>query len=52
VWDSGRVSLDGITFTSVTSDEIRGYVNDGTRSDAPFVLKIHQRIFDGPAVFA
>ena len=44
-WDSGRVSMDGISFEEVSESEIKGRINDLTDEGSPYVLQINEPHF-------
>ena len=39
-WDSGRVSMDGISFEDVSESCVKGRINDLTEEGSPYVLDI------------
>lgn len=41
VWDSGRVSFDGITFTEITEEWVKGVVNDLSEDGEEFLLRLN-----------
>ena len=43
VWDSGRVSMDGISFEEITENYVKGKINDLTDEGSPYVLQINER---------
>ncbi|MFH1301032.1 MAG: hypothetical protein ABIK07_08220 [Planctomycetota bacterium] len=45
IWDSGRVSMDGISFEEITNNQIKGRINDLSEEGAPYVLQIDQPDF-------
>ena len=46
VWDSGRVSFDGIGFTEVTETQVRGRVNDLSDEGVDFRLYLKPISYD------
>jgi hypothetical protein len=46
VWDSGRVSFDGISFTEVTVDHVIGRVNDLSDDGVEFCLRLSPIHYD------
>ncbi len=51
LWDSGRVSWDGISFESCSSSMITGHVNDLSDDECTYSLHVQERLVDGAPTF-